>query len=467
MERLREMADESVHCVVTSPPYWGLRDYGTAPQIWGGRSDCEHQWNNERYYTEQTAAKCSSDAFSEPGEANAARLKEGRWRDNCWCNECHAWRGQLGLEPTPELYVQHVVDGFREVRRVLRSDGTLWLNMGDSYVANRGNSLEKPGYDNKAAQGHAGLAIRQHQIGGNGLKEKDLCGIPWMVAFALRADGWWLRQDIIWSKPNPMPESVTDRCTKSHEYLFLLTKSERYFYDAEAIKEASVTGDERRPYTSEGAWQLDGRPIEQRHGGKPRNGANSLRGQGAERSSITGPANRDGRDMTTLGVGAFRNRRSVWEIATAPFPEAHFATFPPKVVEPCILAGTSEKGCCPECGAPWERITETKPMVIDRSSRTHDLGRTRSSGTMVEPPETRTLGWQPVCRCTRPQAFTHADLLPCTVLDPFSGAGTTGLVATRFHRNFIGIELSPDYCEMARRRITQDAPLFNTVGVIP
>jgi DNA modification methylase len=200
----------------------------------------------------------------------------------------------------------------------LRDDGTVWLNLGDCYVANRGNSAAKPGHDNKAV--HESLQIRSYRIGGNGLKEKDLVGIPWSVAFALRADGWYLRSDIIWAKPNPMPESVTDRPTKAHEYLFLLAKSEQYYYDHEAIKEPAVFA------------------------GRPRGGTNAFCGQGQNRPEGSGRANRKGRELAAVGGGDCRNKRSVWTVPTQPYPEAHFATFPEDLINPCILAGCPKGG---------------------------------------------------------------------------------------------------------------------------
>ena len=263
---LATLPSASVHCVVTSPPYWGLRDYG-----------CD---------------------------------------------------GQIGLEPDFNAYVASMVAVFREVRRVLRDDGTLWLNLGDSYanvrVSTSGQFVHNGELRDKINGGN-----RSHQPG---LKAKDLCGIPWRVAFALQADGWYLRQDIIWSKPNPMPESVTDRCTKAHEYLFLLSKRERYYYDAEAIAEASIR-----------AGEIPGGCYAEKLGD----------GQFVV-------ANRYAAGI----VPATRNKRSVWEIATAPFSEAHFATFPPALIEPCIKAGTSEKGCCAKCGKPWARQVERTPAEV-------------------------------------------------------------------------------------------------------
>jgi DNA modification methylase len=281
---------KSVNCVVTSPPYWGLRDYGAD--------------------------------------------------------------GQLGLEPTPEEYVAKLVAVFREVRRVLRDDGTLWLNLGDSYAATgksgggaQGKRWADHGADTEGPRGGKWSPAPP------GLKPKDLVGIPWRVAFALQADGWYLRSDIIWSKPNPMPESVTDRPTKAHEYVFLMSKAARYYYDAESVSEASWEPHRVR------CDRVGGASFDERQ-------------QHSEGGTVTG--------STT------RNRRTVWTIATQPYPEAHFATYPEKLVEPCILAGCLVGG---------------------------------------------------------------------TVLDPFAGSGTTGAVACRLGRNFVGIELNPEYAEMAERRI--------------
>ena len=306
----------SVQCCITSPAYYGLRDYGVD--------------------------------------------------------------GQLGLEATPEAYVANMVAVFREVRRVLRDDGTLWLNLGDSYAMSSIRGGNKPFSGNVGA--HAGYERGSVKLGSRsiplGLKQKDLIGIPWMVAFALRADGWYLRSDIIWHKPNPMPESVSDRPTKSHEYIFLLTKSARYYYDAEAVKERGVmvAGD------SAGSSQRDTRET---HG---LGGGNS--GMTLAKQKLAAELRENGYSM--------RNKRSVWTVATKPYSGAHFATFPPKLIEPCILAG------CPVDGV---------------------------------------------------------------VLDPFNGAGTTGVVAIQHGRRYIGIELNAEYLEMARKRIQSarnslNMPLF-------
>jgi DNA modification methylase len=377
IEGLRTLPDASVHCCVTSPPYWGLRDYG-------------HD-------------------------------------------------GQIGLESTPEAYVARMVEVFREVRRVLREDGTCWVNLGDSY-ANQKSGDTYSGFNDRyfgreTDGGKQAKTVSSANVGRldlSGLKPKDLVGIPWRVAFALQADGWWLRQDIIWHKPNPMPESVRDRCTKAHEYVFLLTKSERYFYDAEAVKvEASTATAERNKHGFNGAFkgQFKGTPGEERW--------------------------QDGRpiEQPKFAADGKANRRSVWTVTTKPYKGAHFATMPPDLVEPCILAGTSEEGCCPHCGSPWARVTErkklTRPRPNDYTKRQGDEGTGNSCANSVAGVAVETKGWQPTCKCPdhRPE--------PCLVLDPFAGSGTTLAVAARLGRSGIGCELNPEYIALAEQRIAE------------
>lgn len=430
IEVLRTLPDNSVHCVITSPPYWGLRDYGTAE--WeGGSESCDHQKAGARRQLPHGDGR-KNDFYANnrvliPG---AGAVYKGI------CGKCGAIRrgAQLGLERTPEDYIDKITAGFREVRRVLRKDGTLWLNMGDCYQSGSrgGYGRNRTGVSKNLGNVASDFTAAPSRMSVAGLKDKDLVMIPARAALALQADGWWLRQDIIWSKPNPMPESVTDRCTRAHEYIFLLTKSKRYFYDAEAVKEKSTC--DRMRGTA---------PYEQ----VPDGGDNS------------GLAHRESNGS--------RNRRSVWEITTVSFPKAHRATFPPKLVEPCILAGTSERGCCPQCGAPWERITEKTVRFESGSGKAGNPpngknGRDYEQATsgdydirMGPVTETKTIGWQPTCTCNA------GEPIACTILDPFAGAGTAGLVARRLGRNFIGIELKAEYADMARQRIAQDAPLFN------
>lgn len=317
-----QFADESVQCCVTSPPYWGLRDYGVEEQ--------------------------------------------------------------LGLEATPELYVAKMVEVFSEVRRVLKNDGTLWLNLGDSYAGSgRGNNPNGKQGTNK------GTSFDPENSGfvPIGLKPKDLVGIPWRVAFALQADGWYLRSDIIWSKPNPMPESVTDRPTKAHEYLFLMSKSERYYYDAAAIAEPasmssmqrwnqdieSQIGSDRVPGKTNGTMKAVGGPHK----------SDKQRGHGRRHAGFNDRW--DAMEKTEQCSG-MRNKRTVWEISTQPYAEAHFATFPQKLIEPCILAGAPVGGL---------------------------------------------------------------------VLDPFTGSGTTLMVAQQLGRQGVGIELNAEYIALAGRRCQQ------------
>ncbi len=345
LEGLKGIDDESIQCCVTSPPYWGLRDYGVD--------------------------------------------------------------GQLGLEPTLDEYVAKMVEVFQEVKRVLRKDGTCWVNMGDAYAGGgRGGNPAESKHRKQAA--NVGSLINPSKIPAN-LKPKDMIGMPWRIAFALQQPdlkccgceasshqsawgkfpngrmicpvcmkskgceisepGWYLRSDIIWAKPNPMPESVTDRPTKSHEYIFLLTKSAKYYYDADAIKQDSLTGDMRIPKGSEGMWKMDGRSKEKRKTGLRKQDALGLPTYEGFNSRYIPPQK--------------TNRRTIWNIPTQPYPKAHFATFPEKIPQLCILAGSKR-------------------------------------GDMI--------------------------------LDPFLGSGTTGLVAQNEGRECIGIELNPEYAEMARER---------------
>ncbi len=390
--RLADLPDKSVQCVVTSPPYWGLRDYGV--------------------------------------------------------------EGQLGLEKTPEEYVANMVSVFREVRRVLRDDGTVFLNMGDCYYTQPAGNKTASGFQQKSQAGQKGAlaqfgarkaSLPKHKT----LKPKDLVGMPWMLAFALRADGWYLRSDIIWAKPNPMPESVRDRPTKAHEYMFLLTKKGRYYYDQEAVREEQSTPIDTKAHQRFGA---PGGKAEHVYGHKV-----------------------SGDKWVPSGK---RNLRSVWTIPTQPFPDAHFATFPEALVVPCVKAGTSEKGCCPECGAGWVRVVErtNDPDSSAKGSR-FDKGKTgaRDGGERTQPGERtlkQTTGWKPSCTCPHPEhgdvreftdqkigergSITYLDdppTVPCTVLDPFLGSGTTALVSARLGRDCIGVELSPEYVEIAQKRL--------------
>lgn len=407
------LAGGIVQTVVTSPPYWGLRSYGTNPQVWGGLEGCDHQWGAMERGKRKDILPADVSALE--SRIGTDDRQGGTNNVGNFCLKCGAWRGELGAEPTPELFVEHTVEYMREVRRVLRADGTCWFNIGDSYARAGG---ERNG-SNRELSHLDGVQKRMGRIPkGSGLKSKDLCMIPHRVALALQADGWWVRDTIIWHKPNPMPSSVTDRTTTAHEYVFLLTKSATYFYDGDAIRE---------PITSTGGASF----------GKQKHNAD---GTGAASRRLGSPEERN----NPLG----RNKRSVWTIPTQSYHGAHFATFPTRLVEPCIKAGTSEKGCCPACRTPWRRVVERVPMVVKPSARQEEYGnRTYCTGTMVSPPSSVTVAWVPGCAC-------HAgDPVPCLVFDPFNGSGTTLATAVSLGRSGVGTDLNADYMPLARERI--------------
>jgi len=536
---LRGLPADHFHCVVTSPPYLWLRDYGV--------------------------------------------------------------EGQIGLEDTVEEYLDKIIEIFREVRRVLRPDGTVWLNLGDTYATMGSGSLKGSTLDGSrqvesrkvdrqlrsaevvrsSTHGKHGYADgRERPARGEvaGLKEKDLIGVPWRVALALQADGWWLRSDIIWAKANPMPESVADRPTRAHEYVFL-TKAKRYYYDAVAIQEEAIYGDHPRNGTPDLApIQAPGQPAQTglthlRRAGTKVAGRNSR--ANVDRDAVHGTWKQDAIAKSTyvgfndrwdarVAAGTaptMRNKRSVWTLATEAFPEAHFATFPTELVKPCVLAGTSEHGCCPTCGAPFQRVVEKQfePQGdVSEEAGLRGAGRQKSyedagpnrwdwDGYPRGNTHVTTLGWRPTCTCfamvavdairagtseagccrrcgapfqrvvekqfeasdaghsaryegmatpdlkvaegdeaadgrqSLPAGVTHVTTMgwqpscgcaalptvPCRVLDPFAGAGTTLLVALRLGREATGIELKPEYAALARRRVTGDAPLLNREGSEP
>jgi DNA modification methylase len=376
-DSLRAMAAAGVkvQMCVTSPPYFGLRDYGTG--TWeGGDPACEHgisRWEGEKQ--------------SQGAQSGHASKTDKLARTECRCG-AHKVDRQLGLEETPDQYIAAMVEVFRAVREVLADDGTLWVNIGDSY-ANPGHYKGNPGSGkNSHAQAEKESGFK-HSKSWPGAKNKDLIGIPWRLAFALQADGWYLRQDIIWHKPNPMPESVTDRCTKAHEYLFLLSKSPRYYFDHEAIKEPVAASTVERLSQNVAAQRGSDRVPGKTNGPMKavRSAANSFRRDGSKREqAIPGQAvgtHRPNRAESEYDLDT-RNKRSVWSIATRPYKGAHFAVFPPDLIEPCILAG----------------------------SRPGDV-----------------------------------------VLDCFMGSGTTAAVAIQHGRQYIGCELNPEYKPLQDERI--------------
>lgn len=447
---LKTLPAESVHCCVTSPPYWGLRDYGIPPSVWGGDPVHEHEWGEAR--RKGGGSHTHTESSAQNGKLHMAAHEAISGASTGTFCSCGAWLGCFGLEPTPALYVEHSVMVFREIRRVLRDDATLWLNLGDSYATGAGAVGNSPGGGEQGAKWRGdrapflngrgepqtgptkniGPMTQPNRMPQEGHKPKDLCEIPSDVVRALRADGWWLRSRIPWLKRNAMPESTKDRPTTAVEYVFLLSKSKCYFYDGEAVKIKSAL--DTHPRYARGRSDkhkyADGGPGNQtiaktlEHMQKPVSGWDT--GPGDHRGKVgryaqrklaepgSGTKANTSFDAAMAVMPEMRARRNSdwffesWQgmlqdeagdplaliVNPQPFKEAHFATFPPALIEPCILAG------CPEGG---------------------------------------------------------------TVLDPFFGAGTTGLVADRHGRNCIGIELNPQYAAMSERRIQQDAPLFTEV----
>ena len=445
LDVLPTLTPGSVQCVLTSPPYYGIRSYGKHPVAWPD-----------------------------------------------------GWIGELGHEPTPAMYVAHLVEVFRAMRPALRDDATVWLNLGDSYARR---------WSSRRDAGGSGLRSEERERHGrppDGFNDGDMIGIPWRVAFALQADGWWLRSDVIWSKRSPMPESVNgvrwERCrvkvaprpdtrsagtperphaahgahrddndsgtfaaaecpgcpkcrpndglvlrrgswrpTRSHEYVFLLAKSANYFADREAVLEPFVTH-ARENY-----------PARAQITGRGEQGYAEARGDDRDKSGEFPPG------------GSGRNKRSVWTIGPAPFDGQHYATMPPELAEICIRAGTSERGACRDCGAPWPRIVErsqrtdgrAEPGDRERDRGGRDDGFTKAPSGLLS--DSVTLGWRRMCSHSAPA-------VPCLVLDPFAGAGTSGLVADRLGRDCVLIDVSIEYTAMSRQRIIGDAPLFATAS---
>ena len=358
LERLREMPNESVHCVVTSPPYYGLRDYGLSGQVWGGEPYCEHEWSQERFQRRANDSKPGAKQSTNNGSVGREEPI-----DHSFCTRCGAWFGTLGLEPTLDLYVQHIVEVFREVWRVLRKDSSLWLNLGDAYSSSWGNYGGQGGANGQRHKNterfdrpaYADNGRRPPQsYSNNGLKPKDLIGLPWRVAFALQADGWWLRSDICWNKLNPMPESVRDRPTRSHEYVFLLTKSARYYYDADAIREPAKDplDDIRRMRQQHDANKSTA--TAERNGLRAR--TDKQRSHGRRHAGF----NDRWDDMSKAEQQAMgANKRTVWSIATQPFSAASLGiSHLPHEVEGEICDGKTRKAS-PDCPVHGDRRAQT------------------------------------------------------------------------------------------------------------
>jgi len=439
------LEDGTVQCVVTSPPYWGLRKYS---------GDQELIWEPAEVRVSD-AALCASEGHVVVREEQEVEIRTGLGLEELskkyrgggkkqgeiekftvvrgLCARCGAWVGAYGLEPTVEMYVEHTVDVLREVRRVLRKDGVVFWNLGDSYAAGKHNGYDDPGWNNT-----------QSRKPPPGLKPKDICLIPQRVAIAAQMDGWWVRSMIVWAKSNPMPESVTDRPTNSWEHIIMLTKSENYFWDADAVREnvtgnAHDRGDGINPKAkAAGKNSRVYKDRDAKHPSKPK-----------QNPSFSG--------AISGGLVSSRNMRNIWTFASQPYAEAHFATFPEELPRRCILAATSERGSCRQCGAPWERVVRVTGGTIGKSWHGHenDLeeGLMQADGAEIreglDSYDRQTVGCRPTCMCRGQHGITE----PCLVLDPFAGSGTTGRVAIELNRRAVLNDLA--YQELAEKRTSK------------
>jgi DNA modification methylase len=433
LELLRDMPPNIVQTVITSPPYFGLRNYGTNPQIWGGKPDCDHKW----------VTTLPRRLRSEKDVKNPDTIQNANKGANCAlpttraCETCGAWEGELGLEPTPELFIEHLCEILDEVKRVLREDGTVWLNIADTYWAGKGQSGQQSADEQEARakngetlnRGHHNIAGKHATRPQDGrhptIKPKDLCLVPQRLAIALQERGWYLRMEVIWSKKNCMPESMEDRCTRSHEQIWVLSKNRDYYYD----KYGFTT-----PPKEEILQQI----------------------------------------LADAEFGA--NLRTVWIMnASGGYRDdegQHHATFPPELPERCIKLGTSVKGACKDCGAPYERdVEKTYPLVTTEPPQTTlnldtpewygsggssfqgHSGYVKADGTSMVPVVV-TKGWSKSCKCET------NEIRPCIVMDIFNGTGTTGLVAMQNGRAYIGLELLERFVRMTEKRFTGGMPLL-------
>jgi len=466
LDRIKDIPDNSIQCVVTSIPYFGLMSYGTEPQIWGGDKECSHEWI-------ETNRKDMSGGQSDKQDSN----REPRFESssNSFCSKCGAWYGHLGLEPNIEMFADHVVNIFSEVKRVLHNSGVVYLNVGDSYSGSGGPGSQ---YDSK----NPGYGKTFEKFDNPNRKivnipAKNLLLVPFRLAIALQEDGWIIRSIINWTKPNPMPESVTDRPSNDFEYIFMMVKSPKYFWDKENVRN-------NYKYDGRAKTSVEGKhcSIQHRSGERwPNSGANL-------KTTWTIPTEPLSCAVCSV-CGKYWHRKPPNEHCGQAVI-GHFAAYPTKLVENCLKSGASEKGCCPICFSPWERILKPseeyakllgKDIINKKDHDKEDILNKGMSQKKTNPhvsAEYNTVGWQPTCKCVstgtpdfigdtdkHEVTMSYPEPIPCTVLDTFFGSGTTGLVAAKLGMNCIGIELNPNYVKMAVGRLKRELGLLCDVEV--
>jgi DNA modification methylase len=436
LEVLKTFPNDSVHTCVTSPPYYALRSYDTA--TWdGGDPTCDHKAAKQK-------SRYDYSLKSSPIQDSKRTGTDAPILDDV-CPTCGAIKKdlQIGLEKTPVEFIDKLTEIFEEVRRVLHPSGTCWIVISSSYNGSgKGSSSGGVGPKSKLQTSSIGSYSIKTATRLKTYKPKDMIPIPWLLGIALQKSGWWLRDDIIWSKTSCMVSSVTDRCTKSHEYILMLSKSRKYYFDNDAIRE---------PYTTKNPEKMFGKVPK-----------NSKAARIDEVAPLQGKLVTQGCTPDSIWSHGGKNKRSVWTVGPYQLKELHYATYSPHLISPCVLAGSSEYGACAKCNAPYKRVLEKSITFHSGSGKSGNKPKGKYEGTeqaesgsydirMGPHVSTKTVSWIPTCKCGE-----DTGVVPCIVLDPFMGSGTTALVSKKHGRNYVGIELSQKYIEIADKRLQTD-----------